>query len=178
MRFIIMHSTTASWEAGAIPDGPLIAAVGVLIGDLKRAGILRAGEGLRASSQGARITVSGGAPDVVRGPFAGGNELPAGFDIIRAATLDEALAWAGKVGEVLGDVELDVRPVTEPWDIGLGGKPNEVRSRRFVVLKKATTATGAGIPLAPEKREALRRLRRGNGSARSGYSILAPIMAQ
>jgi len=159
MRFIIMHKTTASWEAGAIPDGQLIAAVGALIADLKGAGILRAGEGLRASSQGARITVSDRAPDVVRGPFAGGNELPAGFDIIRGATLDEALAWAGEVGKVLGDAELDVRPVTEPSDIGLGGKPKEVRSRRFMVLRKATAATEAGVALALERQESLRRLR-------------------
>ena len=159
MRFLIMHKTNANWEAGAIPDAQLIAAVGALIGDLEHAGILRAGEGLRATSQGARITVSRGAPHVVRGPFAGRNELPAGFDIIRAATLDEALAWAGELGKVLGDVELDVRPLTEPWDIGLGDKPKEVKSRRFMVLKKATAATEAGVPLPLEKGEALKRLR-------------------
>jgi len=159
MRFIIMHKTTARWEAGEIPDAQLIAAVGALIGDLKRAGILRAGEGLRASSQGARITVSGGASHVVPGPFAGKNELPAGFDVIRAATLDDAIAWARQLGEALGDVEMDVRPVTEPWDIGLGARPEGLGSRRFMVLRKATARTEAGVPRAPETRTALSRLR-------------------
>jgi hypothetical protein len=159
MRFIIMHKTTARWEAGAIPDRQLIADVGALIGDLKRAGVLRAGEGLRASSQGARISVSAGAPHVTPGPFAGGNELPGGFDIIRAATLDDAIAWACELGKVMGNVELDVRPVTEPWDIGLGSQPEGVRSRRFMVLRKATAETESGVPLAPEKSRALERLR-------------------
>jgi len=159
MRFIIMHKTTARWEAGAVPDGKLIADVGALIGDLKRAGILQAGEGLRASSQGARITVSGGTPEVTPGPFVGSNELPAGFDIIRAPTLDDAVAWACELGKVLGNVQMDVRPVTEPWDIGLGSKPADVESRRFMVLRKATAETEAGASLTPEKRAALGRLR-------------------
>jgi hypothetical protein len=164
MRFIIIHKTNARWEAGEIPDAGLIADVGALIGDLKRAGILRAGEGLRASSQGARVTVSGGAIRVAPGPFVAGHELPAGFDIIRAATLDEAVAWASEIGRGLGDVEMDVRPVTEPWDIGLGAKPAGVASRRFMVLRKATRETESGTPLAQDRREALARARAAKGA--------------
>jgi hypothetical protein len=160
MRFIIMHQTNADWEAGAIPDRQLIAGVGELIGDLARAGVLRAGEGLRASSLGARLTVSGGAADVTPGPFAGSNELTAGVEIIRAATLDDAVAWAREVGKVLGDAQLDVRPVTEPWDIGMGTKPDDVRSLRFMVLRKATAATEQGTELAANQRAALDELRR------------------
>src|SRR5262249_42580305 len=150
---------TAHWEAGAIPDKALIADVGALIGELTRAGILRAGEGLRASSQGARVTVAGGASQVAPGPLRGGNELPAGFDIIRAATLDEAVAGPREMGAVLGHGEMDVRPVPDPGDIGLGGKPQDLDTRRFMVLRKATAETESGVALAPEKREALRRLR-------------------
>jgi hypothetical protein len=174
MRFIIMHKTTAYWEAGGIPDAELIGNVGALIGDLKRAGVLRAGEGLRASSLGARITVAGGAPDVVPGPFAGDNELPAGFDIIRAATLDEAVAWACEVGKVLGDVQMDVRPVTEPWDIGLGSKPDGVKTQRYMLLRKATAATESGVALAPEKRAALARLRQRAPAGHLGVEDMRP----
>ena len=160
MRFIIMHKTSAEWEAGCVPDRQLISDVGALIGELARAGVLRAGEGLRASSLGARLTVRGGAADVAPGPFAGQNELPAGFEIIRAATLEGAVAWARELGKVLGDAQLDVRPVTEPWDIGLQTKPDDVRSLRFMVLRKATAATEAGATLAPAERAALSELRR------------------
>src|SRR5579863_6300063 len=111
MRFIIIHKTNARWEACERPAPDLIAEVGKLIGDLDQAGVLRAGEGLRASSLGARVTLRGGVPQVTRGPFAGSNELPAGFDIIRAATLDEAVQWACELGQALGDIEMDVRQI-------------------------------------------------------------------
>ena len=57
MRFIIIHKTTARWEAGEVPGMKLIKQVGALIGDMQQAGVLRAGEGLRASSLGARMIV-------------------------------------------------------------------------------------------------------------------------
>ena len=174
MRFIIMHKTTARWEAGAIPDPQLIADVGALIGDLKNAGVLRAGEGLRASSLGARVTLSRGRPDVVRGPLAGSNELTAGFEIIRAASLDDAIAWALEVGAVLGDGQLDVRPVTEPWDIGLGKRPEGVKSLRFMVQRKATAATESGTAPSPDQRAGLARLRQQRGAEHLGSETMRP----
>src|SRR5690349_21529103 len=126
MRFIIIHKTNARWEAGESPGPDLIADVGAMIGEMKNAGVLRAGDGLRASSLGARITCRGGACQVAPGPLAVGNENSAGFEIIRAGSLDEAVAWASEMGKVLGDVEIDVRPVTEAWDIGIMPKPADV----------------------------------------------------
>jgi hypothetical protein len=155
MRFIIIHKTSARWEAGERPDSDLIADVGKLIGDLKTAGALRAGEGLRASSHGARLTFRAGVPHVAPGPFIGTNELTAGFDIIRAGTLGEAVGWASEVGRALGDVEIDVRPVTEPWDIGLAPEPEELTSRRFMVQRKANVLTESGAPLGARIDEAL-----------------------
>jgi hypothetical protein len=168
MRFIIIHKTNARWEAGESPDRDLIADVGKLIGDLQEAGVLRAGDGLRASSLGARVTVRAGVPHVAPGPFVGANELPAGFDIIRAATLDDAVQWACEIGRALGDVEMDVRPVTEPWDIGLGLKPEGVTHERFMVLRKATVDTESGAPIPAHQTEALAQVR-----ARKAGDLLA-----
>jgi hypothetical protein len=164
MRFIILHKTNARWEAGEIPDQGLIADVGALIDDLKQAGILRGADGLRASSLGARVRSSAGEVAVTAGPFAGRDKMPAGFDLVRAATLDGAVAWAREVGRALGEVEIDVRPATEPWDIGLGAKPAGITSRRFMVLRKATPETEWDAGLAAGKREALQQLRAGKGA--------------
>ncbi len=120
MRFIIMHKTNAHWEAGAIPTPALLARVGGLLGQLAKAGVLLAGEGLRASSEGVRLKFSAGTRSVSNGPFETGNELPAAFSILRAGSLDEAIEWASRQAKVLGDGEVDIRPVTEPWDIGIG----------------------------------------------------------
>jgi hypothetical protein len=164
MRFIILHKTEARWEAGQVPDQGLIADVGALIGELQQAGIMRGADGLRASSLGARVRSAAGEVAVTPGPFAGRDKMPAGFDVVRAATLDEAVAWAREVGRALGDVELDVRPVTEPWDIGLGPKPAGVSARRFMVLRKATPESESDEGLAPGKRQALQKLRAAKGA--------------
>jgi hypothetical protein len=159
MQFIIMHKTNAHWEAGAIPTPELIGRVGGLINQLAKAGALLAGEGLRPSSEGVRVSFSSGTRSVTRGPFEpGNNELPAAFSIVRAATLDEAIEWASAQASVLGDGEVDIRPVTEAWDIGIGSRPPEIATRRYMVLRKATAATEAGIAPTSAQRAELARL--------------------
>ena len=158
MRFIIMHKTNAHWEAGAVPSSQLIERVGRMLGELAGAGALLAAEGLRPSSQGVRLRFSAGSRTVREGPFEPGNELPAGFSILRARSLDEAIEWASRQAEALGDVEVDIRPVTEPWDIGMGPRPADVGTRRFMVLRKATAATEAGVAPDPAQRAELSRL--------------------
>jgi hypothetical protein len=158
MRFIIIHKTNAHWESGATPGKELIARVGALLGELSKAGALLAGEGLRASSEGVRLKFVGGTRTVTKGPFEGGNELPAGFSIVRTASLDDAIEWATREAAILGDVEIDIRPVTEPWDIGMVAKPAKVTPRRYMVLRKATPSTEAGAELPPAKQAELSRL--------------------
>jgi hypothetical protein len=149
MRFAIMHKTNAHWESGAIPDPELCARVGAWLGELAKAGALQGAEGLRASSEGVRLRFSGGTRTVINGPFAGERELPAGFSILRARSIDEAIEWATQEARTLGPdqvVEIDVRPVTEPWDIGMTPRPSGVDTRRYMMLRKATPATEAGVP--------------------------------
>lgn len=170
MRFIIMHRTTAHWEAGGIPTPDLIARVGSMLGDMARAGAFLAGEGLRPSSEGVRLRFSRGARTVIQGPFDGDNELPSGFSILRAGSLDEAIEWATREAGVLGDGELDIRPVTEPWDIGMTPPPADVSTRRYMVLRKATAATEAGTAPSPSQRTELARLI--EETTRSGAHLL------
>ena len=158
MTFIIMHRTSARWEAGEIPSRDLITRVGALIGDLQKENRLLAGEGLRASSEGVRITFAGSRRTITAGPFTGGNELPVAFSIIRTASMDEAIEFATREAAILGDGEIDIRPVTEPWDIGLGERPAHIRTRRYMVLRKATPATEAGIEPTAAQRSALSHL--------------------
>ena len=160
MRFIIMHKTSAQWEAGAIPSAELIARVGTLLGEMAGTGALLGAEGLRATSQGARLRFAAGRRTVMHGPFAGENELPAGFSILRAASLEDAIEWATRQATLFGDVEIDIRPVTEPWDIGMRPKPAALTTRRFMVLRKATAATEAGtVPTVEQRMETARLIR-------------------
>lgn len=158
MRFIIMHKTNAHWEAGAVPSPELIARVGTLIGELANANVLLGAEGLRASSEGVRLRFSGGTRTVSKGPFKGENELPAGFSILRVESVDEAIEWASRQAAALGDGEIDIRPVTEAWDIGMMPKPENVTTRRYMALRKATAASEAGVPLTPKQQAQIARV--------------------
>jgi len=174
MRFIIMHKTNAHWESGAIPGPELIARVGTLLGEMAKAGVLRDAEGLRASSEGVRLRFAGGARTVIAGPFDGDNELAAGFSILRTRSLDDAIAWATRQADVLGDGDIDIRPVTEPWDIGMGAAPPDVSTRRYMVLRKATSATEAGEAPSATQRAALAQLI--EETTRSGAHLVTETM--
>jgi hypothetical protein len=157
MRFIIMHKTNAHWEGGALPTPALIEEVGQLIGEMAKANVLQGGEGLRPSSLGVRLRRSRGTTTLSKGPFPGENELPAGFSILRVESLDEAVAWASRQAEVMGDVEIDVRPLTEPWDLGMVPKPAH-DARRYMALRKATAATESGTTLSSEQKAGMAKL--------------------
>ena len=161
MRFIIMHKTNAHWESGARPGPELIARVGALLGELAKAGALQGAEGLRPSSEGVRLRFASGTRTVDRGPFTSENELPAGFSILRAQSMDEAIEWATRQAAIVGPeavVEIDIRPVTEPWDIGMAPRPPDLSTRRYMVLRKATAATEGGVTPSSGQRAALSRL--------------------
>jgi hypothetical protein len=172
MRVILMHKTNPGWEAGEVPNPELIARVGRLLGEMARANVLLSGEGLRSSSLGARLVRSRGKLTVRKGPFEGGNELPAGFDLLEADSLEEAVAWASRLAEILGEVEVDVRPVTEPWDIGMAPRPEPPPRPRYMALRKATAASEAGTSPSPDERAALERLR---AEARRGGAHLSTV---
>jgi hypothetical protein len=170
MRFLIMHKTNGHWEAGAIPSAGLIARVGALLGELGSAGLLLGAEGLRASAEGVRLTFANGNRTAAAGPFEGGNELPAGFTIVRARSLEEAIDWATRQAEALGDGEVDIRPVSEPWDVGMVPKPPDVTTRRYMVLRKATAASEAGETPTSNQRTQLSQLI--DASTRAGQHLL------
>lgn len=174
MRFIIMHRTNAYWESGTSPGPELIARVGAMIGDLKKAGVFLGGEGLRASSQGVRLRFEAGTRTIISGPFEAEEELPARFSIVRTRSLEDAIEWATRQAHVLGDGEIDIRPVTEPWDIGLAPAPTEIATRRFMVLRKATPATEAGTSPTAAERAALASLI--DETTRSGVHLVTETL--
>src|SRR5262249_45457148 len=108
--------------------------------------------------QGVRIRFSGGTRAVTPGPFHGEHELPAAFTILRVGSIDEAVEWASREAEILGDGEIDIRPVTEPWDIGMAPAPIDRKTRRYMILRKASTASEAGTAPPATQRTRLSRL--------------------
>ena len=155
MRYMIMHKTSAQWEAGAKPSLDVIQRVGAMVGEMRDAGVLLAGDGLAPSAQGARVRLSAGEATVTPGPFDGAGALPARYALYRAATIDEAAGLAARFGRIFGDGVVDVRPANEPWDLGFGSKPAGLETRRYMAVVNATGASEAGTPLGPAASAAL-----------------------
>ena len=142
MRIMSMHKATPDMEAGAPPSPELMAGMGPMIGEMMQAGIFVAGEGLRPSSLGVRLNFSGGKRTITRGPLRGSNELLAAYAIVKTATLDEAIEFASRSARP--DAEIDVRPVTEAWDLGMMPKPAGETGTRYMILYKADRQSESG----------------------------------
>jgi hypothetical protein len=116
MRFMLLVKSDAASEAGVPPDPKELSAMNQFNDEMIKANVLLAGEGLHASSKGARVRCNKATKKVtvLDGPFAEAKELVAGFWIIQAKSKDDALEWAKRVPFKGGEVE--VRPIFESED--------------------------------------------------------------
>lgn len=119
MRFMILVKANADSEAGVLPSEEMIAAMGRFNEELAKAGVLLAGEGLQASSKGARIRFSGGKTTVIDGPFTEAKELIAGFWMLQVKSKEEAIEWIKRAPMDDGSgAEVEIRQVFEVDDFG------------------------------------------------------------
>jgi hypothetical protein len=145
MRFMMMHKTNRDSEAGLPPPPEMIASMGQLMQDMNKAGVLLAADGLHGSSRTLRLNFSAGRRRITHGPFRESNGLIAGFAIIRAASMEEAIDWATRFANIVGDVEIDIGVVKEPWDLGVAPKPAGLTTTRFMIMHKADGKSEAGV---------------------------------
>jgi hypothetical protein len=135
MRFMMFVKASKDSEAGVLPSKELIEAMGKFNEEMVKAGVMLAGEGLQASSKGARVKFSQGKRTVVDGPFAETKELIAGFWIIQVKSKAEAIEWASRAPAPHGpnaDAEIEIREVFESSDF-----PAEVLSPEAAAREKA-----------------------------------------
>ena len=115
MRYMIINKADADSEAGKLPSPEVGAAVGKVVEDLSKAGVLLFAEGVHRSALGARVKVDGGRRTVTDGPFAETKELVGGMIVVEVRNRDEAIEWAARLAEALG-AEVEVRRVVEEAD--------------------------------------------------------------
>jgi len=115
MRFMMMIKSDARSEAGLLPDQTVLTAMGKFNEEMAAAGVMLAGEGLQASSKGARVRRKDAKLTVVDGPFAEAKELVAGFWLVQAPSLQEAVAWAKRV-PCVDEGEIELRRLWEMSD--------------------------------------------------------------
>ena len=128
MRFMMIVKASHASEAGQMPSEEMLAAMGRYNKELMDAGMLVDLSGLKPSSQGARVQFSSKGVSVVDGPFAETKELIAGYWIIKADSLAEALEWAKRAPNPHGEgaeTNIEVRPFFELEDF----QPSEAVDR-------------------------------------------------
>ncbi len=157
MRFMIMHKNDPQTEAGKPPPMELVHKMGELIGEYASSGRFLDGAGLSGSKTRTRLVFRDGRATVKHGPYTGERELPHTTLLLNVKTREEALGWAERYGKILGDGELELGKVNEPWDIGVMPAP-ENPPLHFLLIEKADAATEAGTR-SPKLKAELTRLR-------------------
>jgi hypothetical protein len=118
-------------EAGKMPPEELLDAMGKYNAELMKAGVLVDLAGLKPTSHGARIRFSGGKVSVIDGPFTETKELIAGYWIIRANSLAEAIEWGKRVPNPAGEEgEIEIRPFFEMEDLAPSPAVERMKERR------------------------------------------------
>ncbi len=129
MKFMILVKASKDSEAGVMPNEEILTAMGKYNEELVKAGVMLAGEGLHPTSKGARVRFSGDKRSVIEGPFAGTNELVAGFWIWQVGSKEEAIEWLKRCPNPhYEDCEVEIRQVFEAEDFGEAFTP-ELRAQ-------------------------------------------------
>jgi hypothetical protein len=98
------------------PDQRLAEAMGELLEEMTKAGVLLDTAGLRPIEEATRIRLSGGRQTVVDGPFTESKEVIGGYCLVQTRSKDEAVEWASRFLGIHGpewDIEVEVRQVDE-----------------------------------------------------------------
>ncbi|MDB5515234.1 MAG: YciI family protein [Tardiphaga sp.] len=121
MRVMVLVKATEDSEKGFVPTPETkeaMAAMGRFNDELRKAGILRAADGLTPSSRGKRVAFDGAGRAVIDGPFARPRELVAGFWLWEVKDMDEAVAWVKRCPNPMpGPSEIEIRPLYEMADL-------------------------------------------------------------
>lgn len=119
MRVMVLVKADEKSEAGEMPSEQLIADMTAYNEALVNAGIMVDGDGLKPSSAGVRVHFTGDKRSVTDGPFAETKELLAGYWIWQVESMDEAVEWAKRCPNPMGEESvLELRPFVEAADFG------------------------------------------------------------
>ncbi|MFE3289286.1 YciI family protein [Rhodococcus sp. NPDC059234] len=106
-------------ERTAPADGPspeLMERMGTLLEEVTKAGVMLETQGLTPSSEGTKITWSGGELSYTDGPFTETKEVIGGYAIMQCKDKAEALEWSRRFLQVHEDywtVTLELRQIAD-----------------------------------------------------------------
>ncbi len=113
MQFLMYTLSPAPQDAPP-PSPEKMAQLGKLTEDSIKAGVLVTTGGL--NSKGTRIRLSAGKYTVTDGPYIEAKELMGGFAVLQVKSLEEAIAWAKRFRDIVGDGESEIVQIFGPGD--------------------------------------------------------------
>ncbi|MDN4054551.1 YciI family protein [Massilia sp. YIM B02763] len=148
--YFILLRADADTERDFIPEQARLDALDAFNAREAAAGTLLTGDGLMASARGARVRIGAGGSTVVDGPFAEAKELIAGFWMIRAGSLDEAVAWARTVPYPTGpQVVVEIRAAHGSEEAGMDAALSAADARADANLRVGLLDEALRNELAP-----------------------------
>ena len=115
MQFF-MYSTDPNPPAPPTPE--LMAEMGNFVQESIKAGVMVATGGLAA--KGTRVSLADGKYSVTDGPFIEAKELMGGFAVIQVKTLEEAIGWAKRFRDIVGEGTSEIVQIFGPDDYAQG----------------------------------------------------------
>src|SRR5580692_2270645 len=116
MRVMVIVKANKDSEAGVLPSAGQLAEMGQFNETLVKAGVMLAGEGLQASSNGVRVKFGACMCMVIDGPSTETKELIAGFWLWQVKSMEEAVEWIRRSPFKKGEEEIEIRRVFEAED--------------------------------------------------------------
>jgi PhnB protein len=147
MRVMVLVKATPSSEAGEMPSEQLMTEMGQFNEELVKAGIMKDGEGLKPSSAGVRVRLSGTKRTAIDGPFAETKELVAGYWLWEVASLEEAVEWVKRCpNPMLEDSDIEIRPLFEMADFAEFDPSGEIAEHEEGLRRKMAAQTSTVQP--------------------------------
>lgn len=152
-RFAVLLRSSAELESEAPVPQERLDALDASNAAEAKAGVLLSADGLRSSARGARVTIAGGKVSVVDGPFTEIKEMIAGYWLIRAPSLGDAIEWAKRNPYPTGPlVEVEIRQVREMEDAGAGFTPELREAEQRMRAGQLEAGMRAQLAAAPAAR--------------------------
>lgn len=137
MKVMVIIKATQSSEAGELPGEELLTAMGQFNQELVEAGVMKAGEGLKPTSQAKRVHFRGRDRTVTDGPFAETKELIAGFWLWEVASMEEAIQWVKRCpNPMLEDSDIEIRPLYEMADFAENDPQGAIQAQEASLIQK------------------------------------------
>lgn len=116
MQFLV-YDPNWNPETPATPPSPeFMAEMGQFMGEAMQAGKIVTTGAL--PMKGTRLKLADGKFSTTDGPYIELKELTAGFAVIQADSLEEALEWCKRFRQIVGDGESEIVQIFGPGDFG------------------------------------------------------------